>query len=125
MATLKVFIAFFIILQDATFAEDNFSYVIEIGVTKNIVTTLPAPKGGDKAFQDSKTTVMLDNKTLDKFYAKIANENGDLEHFVIPPQGKKVLEIEKKNVKKLKIIPLSPPSGEILLKDTKVKHEVP
>lgn len=116
MKLLIILVSLFFVLSSIA-QEHADAFIVEI---QNDKVRVISPKK-----RDGNIPVIILNKTITKFYGKLATEKKDLQFLSLEPRDQKSLHVSGKDFKNLSFIPLSPPLQEVNLVFGKKAYEVP
>ena len=124
---IKILIIFFFFFSSSLLAQsDVLSFYValsEKGIRVESPQKLEASQ--DKKLSTQKIAVIINNETLEKFYAALKNSEKVLERFSVKAQEKKVLEVDPKDMQGLEFLPVSPSYQEVPLRFSQGVYEIP
>ena len=116
MKVLSILICFFLypLMSMGKYTE---SFIVDVK-DRSISVTSPLKKVDN-------VSIIINNKTLDKIVSELRSEQKVLKRFVLKPEGKEVIQLSLKGIKKLYYVPIAPPFEAAELRFEQRAYEIP
>lgn len=115
-----------IVLFIYCFSLSSISLGSEVSDAFNVIIGTESIQVISPSKKESKTSVIIENKSFSKFYFKIINNRDQTLYYLsVAPKGNAARDLNFKTNNKIFLIPISPPLQRVELKFSKEAYHIP